>query len=142
MKNSAMALAVGFIFALGLGLAGMTQPGKVVGFLDLFGQWDPSLMFVMVGAIAVHAITYRLIRNRPSPLLAATWQIPKSTQITKPLLAGSFLFGIGWGLAGFCPGPAITSLASFSATPVIFVFSMLAGMGLYRWVDRLAKFNR
>ncbi len=132
MKNALSALAVGFIFALGLGLSGMTQPQKVIGFLDLFGHWDPSLIFVMAGAILVHFVMYKLIRKRKSPLLSTQWHVPTKKEITPALIIGAFIFGVGWALGGFCPGPAITSLASFDKTPFVFVISMLAGMFLYK----------
>lgn len=142
MKNSLAALLVGFVFALGLGISGMTQPQKVIGFLDLFGKWDPSLMFVMVGAIAVHFVTYKIIRKKSSPLLSQGWHVPTKKDITPALVIGSFVFGIGWGLGGFCPGPAITSLASFTSAPVIFVISMFVGMWIFRIVDKKLKLNK
>lgn len=142
MNQKLAAFAVGFIFALGLGISGMTQPQKVVGFLDLFGNWDPSLMFVMVGAIAVHFISYRLIRKRASPLFSTQWHVPTKKDVTPTLIVGSILFGIGWGLAGYCPGPALTSLASLQAEPVIFVISMLLGMFLFLQLDKKLKFRR
>ncbi|HYX36814.1 MAG TPA: DUF6691 family protein [Oligoflexus sp.] len=142
MKNGLAALIVGFIFALGLGLSGMTQPQKVIGFLDLFGEWDPSLMFVMIGAIGVHMITYRLIRKRNSPLLATEWKVPTQSRITPALLMGAVLFGIGWGLAGFCPGPAVASLASLSWKPVLFVVSMLLGMLIFRQLDKTLQLEK
>jgi len=91
MKNSLAALAVGFLFAIGLGVSGMTQPQKVIGFLDLFGNWDPSLIFVMIGAIAFHFVSYKIIRKRSSPLLASEWQIPNKNEITPALVAGAFI---------------------------------------------------
>ncbi len=139
MKNSIASFVVGFIFAIGLGISGMTQPQKVVGFLNLFGGWDPSLIFVMGGAVAVHFITYRLIRRRPSPLLATNWQVPTKTEITPALVVGAVLFGVGWGLGGFCPGPAMTSLMSFESRPVVFVVSMLVGMLIFKAVDKKLK---
>lgn len=139
MKNSIASFVVGFIFAIGLGISGMTQPQKVVGFLNLFGGWDPSLIFVMGGAIGVHFITYKLIRRRPSPLLGTNWQVPTKTEITPALVTGAVLFGIGWGLGGFCPGPAMTSLMSFESRPVVFVVSMLAGMLIFKAVDKKLK---
>lgn len=142
MKNAVAALVVGFIFAIGLGLSGMTQPQKVIGFLDLFGHWDPSLIFVMVGAIAVHFVTYKLIRKRKSPLLSPEWNVPTKREITPALVLGSFIFGVGWALAGFCPGPAITSLASFEVRPLVFVVSMLVGMVLFRMVDKKLKLQK
>lgn len=141
-KNAVAALMVGFVFAIGLGLSGMTQPGKVVGFLDLFGAWDPSLLFVMAGAVMVHFVTYRLIRKRSSPLFSAEWHVPTKKDVTPALVAGSFLFGVGWALAGYCPGPAVTSLASFGGRPAIFVASMLVGMVAFKQFDKFAKLRK
>lgn len=138
MKN-VTSLVVGFIFAVGLGLSGMTSPEKVIGFLDVFGNWDPSLMFVMMGAIGVHFFSYRLIRRRPSPLLTKDWDIPTKTEITKSLVAGAFIFGVGWGLAGYCPGPAIVSLASFDTKVIWFVEGMLIGILAYKRALRFLK---
>lgn len=142
MKNAIAALAVGFVFAIGLGISGMTQPAKVVGFLDLFGSWDPSLIFVMVGAILVHFATYKIIRKRNSPLLSMQWHVPTKRDVTPALVVGSLLFGVGWGLGGFCPGPAMTSLASFESRPAIFVVSMLVGMYLFKLVDSKLKIQK
>ncbi len=136
MKQGLAAFVVGFIFAIGLGVSGMTQPSKVVGFLDLFGNWDPSLIFVMVGAIALHSVTYKLIRKRKSPLLAVDWQVPSKKNLSPALIIGAILFGIGWGLAGYCPGPAVTSMASFQLQPWLFVGAMLLGMLLFKQIDR------
>lgn len=142
MKNAIAALVVGFVFAIGLGLSGMTQPQKVIGFLDLFGQWDPSLIFVMVGAIIVHFITFKVIRKRNSPLFSSQWYVPTKKEITPALMIGAFIFGVGWALGGFCPGPAITSMASFDKTPFVFVISMLVGMVLFRQVDKKLKLQK
>lgn len=142
MNTAIVALAVGFIFAVGLGISGMTKPSKVVGFLDLFGNWDPSLMFVMAGAIAVHFVTYKIIRKRATPLLVPNWQVPTKTELTPALVIGAIFFGVGWGLGGFCPGPAMTSLASLQTKPVIFVISMLAGMYLFKFVDKKMKIQK
>lgn len=142
MKNSIAALAVGFIFAIGLGLSGMTQPQKVIGFLDLFGNWDPSLIFVMAGAILVHFVTYKLIRKKSSPLLSSQWHVPTKKEITPALVIGSFIFGVGWALGGFCPGPAVTSLASFESGPFIFVISMLVGMFIFKLIDKKMKIQK
>ena len=127
----------GLIFAIGLGLSGMTQPAKVIAFLDLAGKWDPSLAFVMIGAILVHSTLYRLIRRRPTPLFAPVFTIPTRKDIDPWLLGGAALFGVGWGLGGFCPGPAVTSLASGHGSVLIFVASMLIGMYLYKIIDQL-----
>lgn len=142
MKNALAALVVGFIFAIGLGVSGMTQPQKVVGFLDLFGNWDPSLIFVMVGAILVHFVTYKVIRKRSSPLFDTKWHVPTKTELTPALIGGALLFGIGWGLGGFCPGPAVTSLASFEPRVLMFVVSMIVGMYLFRFIDKKLKLQK
>lgn len=142
LNTAIAALAVGFIFAIGLGISGMTKPSKVIGFLDLFGNWDPSLMFVMAGAIGVHFFTYRVIRKRASPLLVPNWQVPTKTELTPALVIGALLFGVGWGLGGFCPGPAMTSLASLQSKPLIFVISMLVGMYLFKFVDGKLKLQK
>lgn len=131
----AVALATfvaGFVFACGLGLSGMTRPGKVIGFLDLAGAWDPSLACVMAGAVATHALLARVILRRPSPLFALRFALPTRSDVDARLVIGSAIFGIGWGLGGFCPGPAIVSLLGGRPEPVVFVIAMLAGMALYR----------
>lgn len=142
MKNSIAALVVGFVFAIGLGLSGMTQPQKVIGFLDLFGNWDPSLIFVMIGAIVVHFVTFKVIRKRNYPLFSNQWHVPTKKEITPALMTGAFIFGIGWALGGFCPGPAITAMASFEKAPFVFVISMLVGMFLFRLVDKKLKLQK
>ncbi|HET9237728.1 MAG TPA: DUF6691 family protein [Oligoflexus sp.] len=142
MKQGLAAFAVGFIFAIGLGVSGMTQPEKVMGFLDVFGNWDPSLMFVMIGAIGVHAVAYRLIRKRSSPLLAGSWHVPTKKDLTPALMIGSVLFGLGWGLAGYCPGPAVTSLASFQFQAWLFVAAMLVGMLIFKALDTKLKLQK
>jgi uncharacterized membrane protein YedE/YeeE len=136
LKNIVTAFIVGFLFAVGLNISGMTQPQKVMGFLDLFGAWDPSLVFVMVGAILVHAGYFFLIKPRfQQPVFAKTYQVPARKDLTGSLILGALLFGVGWGLGGYCPGPAITSLATFSLNPALFIVAMLVGMALYRVVE-------
>ncbi|MBK9323831.1 MAG: YeeE/YedE family protein [Bdellovibrionaceae bacterium] len=142
MKNGLAAFVVGYIFALGLGLSGMTQPQKVIGFLNLFGTWDPSLIFVMVGAILVHFVTYKIIRKKKSPLFSSHWHVPTKKEITPALVVGSALFGVGWGLAGYCPGPVVASLASFEEGPFLFFVSMIAGMFLFRELDKRLKLTK
>ncbi len=137
MRSMLTSFVSGVVFAVGLGIGGMTQPAKVIGFLDLAGNWDPSLAFVMIGAIGVHSIVYRLIRNRPSPLFSQAFSLPTRTDIDPRLLLGAAIFGTGWGIAGFCPGPALTSLASGNLSPVIFSAAMIAGMFLYKFVEFL-----
>ena len=136
MNSALAAFVAGLIFAIGLAISGMTQPGKVTAFLDIFGNWDPSLAFVMMGAIAVHAVLYRVIRQRTTPLFAPTFSIPTRSDLDLRLLGGAALFGVGWGVGGFCPGPAVTSLASGQSSVLIFVAAMLVGMFLYKLVDK------
>lgn len=130
------AFRAGLIFALGLGLGGMTLPEKVIGFLDLFGGWDPSLLFVMAGAVATHFTLYRIIRRHEKPVFADQFRVPHTGSITPSLVGGAVLFGIGWGIAGYCPAPAIVALVSFRSSPVIFVGGMLAGFALHRLLPR------
>lgn len=122
------AFLTGLLFAIGLAISGMTQPKKVLAFLDVFGEWDPSLMFVMVGAIGVYAFAYRLILKRQKPILTDTLQIPEPKKVDRSLVLGSLLFGVGWGLAGFCPGPALTSLATLQKSPLVFAVGLFIGM--------------
>jgi uncharacterized membrane protein YedE/YeeE len=135
----ATASLAGLVFGLGLLLSGMADPAKVLGFLDLAGAWDPSLMFVMGGAIGVGAVAFALARKRPRSLLGETVQLPTKTSIDRRLLIGALLFGAGWGLAGFCPGPAIVALGVGEAKAVVFVLAMLAGMGLFEALERLRR---
>ncbi len=142
MKNNVSALIVGVVFAVGLAVSGMTQPSKVIGFLDVFGNWDPSLMFVMIGAIFVHFISFRLIVKREVPWFSENWHIPNRKDVTPALVWGGVIFGFGWGLGGYCPGPAVTSLASLQTRPLIFVASLVAGMLIFRVVDKKVKFKK
>lgn len=142
MRNNVTALIVGIIFALGLGISGMTRPEKVFGFLDVFGSWDASLIFVMAGAVMVHLVAFRFIFKRKTPLFSNQWHLPTKKDITFPLIFGSFLFGVGWALGGFCPGPALTSLASFQSRPFVFFTSMLIGMFFFRLIDRRLNIKR
>jgi uncharacterized membrane protein YedE/YeeE len=130
-----MALVSGILFGLGLTLAGMTQPAKVTGFLDVAGAWDPSLAFVMVGAIAVHAVTRRLVARRGKPFGAAAFDDPTLRAIDVRLVAGAAIFGAGWGVTGYCPGPAIVALGTGSVPAIAFVGSAAVGMQVYRWVS-------
>lgn len=133
-----VALVAGLIFGIGLIVSGMTNPAKVQNFLDLFGSWDPSLAFVMGGAIVVASTGYRLVVRRDKPLFTSSFSMPTRTDIDFPLVAGTAIFGVGWGIGGFCPGPALTSLAGFAPGTLFFLISMLAGMGLARLVkDRI-----
>ena len=130
-KQNLVSFIVGILFSLGLVISGMTQPQKVIGFLNPF-DWDPSLLFVMVGAVGIHLVGYRFVRRRSSPLLDTKWHIPTRKDISIRLLLGSALFGMGWGLGGFCPGPGLTSLASGDSRSVIFVLAMIVGMLLFK----------
>lgn len=125
--EGAVSLASGAIFGGGLALAGMTRPEKVIGFLDFFRAWDPSLIFVMGGAIAVHALAWRLVKGRPSPLLGGRFMVPTRRDLDARLLTGAAIFGVGWGLGGFCPGPGITSMVSAAPSVLLFVAAMLLG---------------
>jgi uncharacterized protein len=136
MKNAFVALVCGLVFAIGLGVSGMTQPARVTAFLDFTGQWDPSLLFVMLGAILVYAVGYRLVVKKPKPLFAESFQLPTRRKLDRSLALGAAIFGAGWGLAGFCPGPALASLASLQWQPVVFVASMLVGMLLFEAIQR------
>jgi uncharacterized protein len=128
MRSILGAFVSGVLFAVGLALAGMTKPSKIIGFLDLFGEWDPSLAFVMVGAIAVHAVATRLVTRRESPLFDVRFHLPTRKDITARLLLGAAVFGIGWGLGGFCPGPGLVTAASGASAALVFVVGMVAGM--------------
>ena len=135
--NSAFAALSGLIFGLGLIASGMTDPGKVKGFLDLFGAWDPSLALVMGGAIAVGAVAFGRARRRTASWTGARIEIPSSTVIDGRLLLGGVLFGVGWGIAGFCPGPAIVSASAGSTAAWGFVVAMLVGMSVHdRWLAK------
>lgn len=131
MKNAGIAFAVGLLMAFGLGFAGMTQPAKVIGFLDFFGDWDPSLALVMIGAIGVHFVAYRLILRRKYPLFGEEFQVPRYKAIDAKLVGGALIFGVGWGLSGFCPGPALTALATGLKEILIFVVAMALGQALF-----------
>jgi uncharacterized protein len=141
MKALLVSFASGIIFALGLGISGMTRPIKVIGFLDFAGKWDASLAFVMIGAIAVYFIAYRLVRRRTAPLLAGKISVPERKDIDRNLVVGAAIFGAGWGLGGFCPGPAITSLASGAAPVAVFVLAMAAGIYLHGMLTGLSRFR-
>jgi hypothetical protein len=129
-------VVAGFIFAAGLTLAGMTQPAKVSAFLDVAGAWDPSLAWVMGGAVAVYAAADRFARRHARPLFAATFPPRPSRRIDAPLIVGAALFGVGWGLSGFCPGPALVAVGAGVTTALWFVPAMLGGMALQRLLAR------
>ena len=132
-------LLAGLVFGLGLIVSGMANPGKVLGFLDLAGRWDPSLAFVMGGAITVGLIAFQFVRRRTLSLLGEAIRLPTANRIDRRLLAGGVLFGVGWGIAGFCPGPALVALGMGEIKAVVFVTAMLAGMGLFEVFERRAR---
>lgn len=136
MKYSLAAFASGLIFGLGLILSGMANPEKVLGFLDLAGLWDPSLAFVMGGAILVGLFAFGLARKRTLSFLGFDMKLPTSSRIDKRLMGGSLLFGVGWGIAGFCPGPGLVALGAGEQKAAVFVAAMLAGMAIYEWIER------
>ena len=133
-----VSLITGLLFGIGLILSGMTDPSKVKGFLDVTGNWDPSLAFVMGGAIAVGLVAFRMAGKRASSYLGAPMRLPSARHIDRRLVLGGFVFGIGWGLAGFCPGPALTSLGTGRIEALVFVATMLAGMAIYEFLDRMS----
>ncbi|MDF3070664.1 MAG: hypothetical protein K0R38_6265 [Polyangiaceae bacterium] len=137
---AAVGLFAGLLFGVGLVIGGMTDPAKVRGFLDFMGEWDPTLAFVMGGAIAVHFLAYRMVRGRPTPVLARRFQIPTRRDVDAKLLAGAAAFGLGWGLGGYCPGPAVTSLSTGAPGVLAFVGAMLGAAWLTAraedWVSR------
>jgi uncharacterized membrane protein YedE/YeeE len=137
-----MALIAGLVFGIGLIISGMSNPAKVLGFLDLAGNWDPSLALVMAGAILVSVIPFQLASRVPRSLLQEPMRLPTARDIDRRLVLGSLVFGVGWGLAGYCPGPALVSLAPGGYKPPVFVGSMVSGMLLFHWLDSLSQAHR
>ena len=136
------ALLAGVVFGIGLIVSGMANPAKVLGFLDLSGRWDPSLAFVMGGAILVGVVAFAWSRRRTVSLLGLQMRLPTATQVDRRLVAGSLLFGIGWGIAGFCPGPALVALGMGEHKALLFVAAMLAGMGVFELLERYRRPSR
>jgi len=135
-------LLAGLVFGLGLIVSGMANPAKVLGFLDLAGAWDPSLALVMGGAIAVGAVAFFVARKRVVSLLGSPMRLPTSRDIDRRLVGGSLLFGIGWGIAGFCPGPGLVALGMGEMKALVFVAAMLAGMGIWELFEARAKASK
>ncbi len=133
MKALVFALGSGFVFGTGLWVSGMANPKKVLGFLDITGKWDASLLLVMAAAVAITLVGFRVVLRNPKPVLEETFELPQKKDIDLPLIAGSAVFGIGWGIAGYCPGPAITALAALSTESIVFVAAMIAGGLLHRF---------
>ncbi len=132
-----VALLAGLLFGLGLILSGMTNPAKVLGFLDLAGNWDPSLAFVMGGALLVGSLVFPFATKRPKSILGGALRLPTATRIDRRLVLGGLTFGVGWGLAGYCPGPALASLAQGGTKPLSFFIAMLAGMALFELLESI-----
>jgi len=139
MRRHGSSFLAGLLFGAGLTVSQMVNPQKVTDFLDFFGRWDPSLALVMAASLAVTGAFYRLILRRPRPLFAAEFHVPTTRTIDARLIGGSALFGVGWGLAGFCPGPAVASLAYGRSESLLFVTAMIAGMALWEWRSLAAR---
>ncbi|MGR8980906.1 MAG: DUF6691 family protein [Gammaproteobacteria bacterium] len=131
MKINLAALLCGILFGIGLSLSQMVNPEKVINFLDITGHWDPSLLFVMAGALPVTLLAYRRILKRQAPLLESNFQIPQKLSVDTGLVLGAALFGIGWGITGYCPGPAVSGLGIFSFESVLVILSILSGFAAY-----------
>lgn len=133
------ALLSGLLFGLGLIVSGMTNPAKIIGFLDVTGHWDPSLAFVMLGAISVAFFTFKIAKGKPSTYIGQPLQLPSIKTLDLRLVLGSITFGIGWGLAGYCPGPSLTSMFSGYLQPFIFVVAMVSGMAIFEMVQKIDR---
>lgn len=127
MKQNLIALFCGIIFGIGLSLSHMINPNKVLNFLDITGNWDPSLMFVMIGALAVAFVSFKLILKRPAPVLADSFHLSGKSSVDKPLILGAAIFGAGWALTGYCPGPVVASLGLFSLEAAIMIIAVYLG---------------
>lgn len=137
-----LSLLTGLVFGVGLIVSGMANPAKVLGFLDLAGPWDPSLAFVMGGAIAVGTVAFAFARRRTLSILGLEMRLPSSARLDRRLVIGSLLFGVGWGIAGFCPGPALVALGMGQGKAAVFVLAMLAGMGIFEVIEARAARRR
>lgn len=140
--NLLASFLAGLVFGLGLIVSGMANPAKVLGFLDLAGTWDPSLVLVMAGAVAVGAIAFFLARKRVVSLLGAPMRLPTSRDIDRRLVGGNLLFGIGWGIGGFCPGPGLVALGMGEVKALVFVAAMLTGMWIWELLETRAEFSK
>ncbi|MCC5827372.1 DUF6691 family protein [Alkalimonas sp.] len=127
-----IAFVAGLLMSIGIAVSMMIDPAKVLAFLDLSGNWDPSLALVMAAALAVYSVGFHLVRGKPAPLLAEKFQLPSVTKLDKPILIGAAVFGLGWGLVGYCPGPALAALSAGSPATLVFVLAMIAGWYLAR----------
>jgi len=143
VKKIVLAAITGALFGTGLLLSGMTRPMRVLGFLDFTHHWDPTLAFVMIGAIAMHAVAFRMILKRERPLFEDQFQVPPKGMVDRKLVAGAVLFGLGWGTAGYCPGPALVSAASGATGAIVFCVAMTLGMlGFSQWPGRTPPYPR
>lgn len=133
-------LITGIIFSIGLSISGMVNPKKVIGYLDFFGEWDPSLVFVMAGGVMVNLVLFNLILRRKNPLFSEGFSLPTARDIDKRLIWGSALFGIGWGMGGVCPGPGLSNLFTLNPKAIIFCVFLVLGMYLFKIVDEKTKF--
>lgn len=137
MKQLPVIFASGLLFGIGLAVSGMTDPARVAGFLDITGQWDMTLMFVMGGALLITLPGFHLVQKRAAPWFAGRFYLPTKKDIDWKLLAGSLIFGVGWGISGFCPGPAIASVVTGSTDIITFLLAMIFGQNLARWLEGL-----
>lgn len=135
----ASVLLSGILFGLGLGFSQMIDRERVLGFLDLFGQWDPTLLFVLGGAVGVTVLSFRWILKMPHPIFAKSMVLPQKKNIDPPLVIGSAIFGVGWGIAGYCPGPGITALVLGEWNPVVFLVAFLLGSWAYEWISSFSS---
>jgi uncharacterized protein len=137
MKQNLISLLCGIIFGIGLSLSQMINPNKVLNFLDITGNWDPTLIFVMMGALAVAFVSFRWVLKRPAPLLAESFHISRKSLVNRPLLIGAAIFGIGWGMSGYCPGPAVAGLGLISLESVVMIVAIYLGFFTYnRFLER------
>ncbi|MDB5614570.1 MAG: permease [Devosia sp.] len=142
MRRILSAMATGLVFGVGIVVSGMANPAKVLNFFDVFGTWDPSLALVMASALVVTFLGYKVVLQRPTPVLERTFHLPAKRQLGLPLIGGSALFGVGWGIAGFCPGGAIPALGSGQSSPITFVCAMIAGILLVNGLGALSARRR
>lgn len=129
----------GLLFSVGLSISGMVNPNKVIGFLDIMGDWDPALMFVMVGGVLVNTILFKFILKRKNPIFTDGFSLPTAKDIDIRLVMGSALFGIGWGIGGVCPGPGLANLFTLDHKPIVFCIAMIVGMFLFKWFDSITS---
>lgn len=138
--NKLIPLLCGLLFGAGLAMSGMTDTAKVLGFLDIFGHWDPTLAFVMGGAVATTLVGFRLVLRRSAPVCETEFQLPQKKTLDRPLLMGAAIFGIGWGAYGYCPGPSLSAMVYLDGKTFVFVIAMLVGMALARQAEKRGVF--